>query len=91
MTPVNELLSKLDEITDGIDKTETDHPDGWWETEEGLQFGISVLRELRLLVKEAHRAGQEDMRERAKIVAKAYGPKTLAIAAEIGALEIKGE
>jgi hypothetical protein len=41
----------LDEILSsvllGIDMTETEHPEGWWETSFGAKFGAEKLEELR--------------------------------------------
>ena len=39
----------LDRILVGIDKTETEHPDGWWETSAGAEFGAKKLAELKAL------------------------------------------
>jgi hypothetical protein len=40
-----QLLDKLWQILDGIDRTETDR-DGWWETSTGATFGAGVLRQI---------------------------------------------
>ncbi len=31
----------------GIDKTETESPDGWWETSKGADFGAGILAAIR--------------------------------------------
>lgn len=28
----------------GIDRTQTDSPDGWWETSTGAEFGAGILK-----------------------------------------------
>jgi hypothetical protein len=45
-------LRRLHEIIDGIDKTEVDHPDGWWETQSGASAGHSVKLQLEELIGE---------------------------------------
>jgi len=31
----------------GIDQTETESPDGWWETSTGADFGAGILAAIR--------------------------------------------
>ena len=31
----------------GIDQTETESPDGWWETSTGADFGTGILAAIR--------------------------------------------
>jgi len=38
--------NKIREILKGIDKTESESEDGWWETSEGAEFGRKKLEEL---------------------------------------------
>jgi hypothetical protein len=49
---MNELLIKIEEILKGIDKTEIDAEEGWWETSTGAEFGAERLRQIRALFKE---------------------------------------
>lgn len=34
-------------LLNGIDKDEISHPDGWWETSTGADFGASILQKIR--------------------------------------------
>ena len=43
-------LERLRRIVRGIDKTETESDEGWWETSTGAEFGADVLDELEKLV-----------------------------------------
>jgi hypothetical protein len=47
------LLEKLRAILNGIDHTETDHPEGWWETSTGADFGRERLKLIEQFVREA--------------------------------------
>jgi hypothetical protein len=38
------LMPRILEILDGIDRSEIDHPEGWWETSTGVEFGAERLR-----------------------------------------------
>lgn len=40
------IIEQIKQILDGIDRTETDSPEGWWETSEGAQFGSRKLAEV---------------------------------------------
>lgn len=40
------LREEIDHILRGIDKTETDHPEGWWETSTGAIFGAKKKEEI---------------------------------------------
>lgn len=42
----NQILKLLD----GIDKTESEYENGWWETSAGAEFGASKLKELTELL-----------------------------------------
>ena len=35
------------QLLDGIDKTECDAANGWWETSEGASFGASILKQIK--------------------------------------------
>lgn len=37
---IEKLFERMNEILVGIDTTETDSPDGWWETSTGANFGF---------------------------------------------------
>ena len=34
-------------LLNGIDQTETESPDGWWETSTGADFGAGILAAIR--------------------------------------------
>ena len=40
------LVAGIREILAGIDTTETESSEGWWETSDGAEFGRSKLDEL---------------------------------------------
>jgi len=40
------ITEQLRRILSGIDKTETDSDDGWWETSTGAEFGARKLQEV---------------------------------------------
>ena len=40
------LIDELKAILDGIDKTECESEDGWWETSVGADFGAKKLEEV---------------------------------------------
>ena len=46
------LIDKIKEALKGIDETETDSIDGWWETSTGAKFGAAKLKELLALIAE---------------------------------------
>ena len=46
----NEMIAAIERILRGIDKTETEDVDGWWETSKGAEFGAQKLREIRELI-----------------------------------------
>jgi hypothetical protein len=46
-----DLTYKLRYILQGIDKTESEHPAGWWETSAGASFGSEKLKEIQIIVK----------------------------------------
>ena len=41
-----EVKNKILQILDGIDKTQTEYENGWWETSAGAEFGKNKLEEL---------------------------------------------
>lgn len=43
---VEELKSMICEVLQGIDKTETESEDGWWETSTGAEFGRKKLESI---------------------------------------------
>lgn len=43
------LLEGVKQILDGIDRTELDDEDGWWETFTGADLGAEKLREIEAL------------------------------------------
>lgn len=47
---MNSIIDKIKELLKGIDETETDSVDGWWETSTGAAFGAEKLKELLALV-----------------------------------------
>lgn len=40
------IIEQIKLILYGIDRTETDSPEGWWETSDGAQFGTRKLEEI---------------------------------------------
>lgn len=50
MTP--ELEAKVRELLKGINSTECESEDGWWETSAGADFGEAKLEQLIELLKE---------------------------------------
>lgn len=52
MSRNSELLTKIKTILHGIDSKETSHPDGWWETSSGAEFGAETLRKIEELLEE---------------------------------------
>lgn len=46
----DEALGRLHEITEGIDQTEDEPGDGWWEVSTGAEFGAQKLCELEDLI-----------------------------------------
>ena len=53
----------IDAILIGIDKEETEHPDGWWQTSTGAKFGADKLRELKAALFNNRRQGVATMGE----------------------------
>ena len=45
-----ELLNTIRKILTGIDKTEIEQDNGWWETSYGAEFGEKKLIELIIAV-----------------------------------------
>jgi len=46
----NKPMLSVEKILIGIDKDETEHPDGWWPNSVGAEFGAKKLQELRALL-----------------------------------------
>lgn len=46
-----DLIEQIKELLKGIDETEIDSIDGWWETSDGAKFGTEKLNELLTLVR----------------------------------------
>jgi hypothetical protein len=44
------IVEQIKSILNGIDKTETETENGWWETSCGAEFGSAKLKELLALV-----------------------------------------
>ena len=44
------IEAAIDTVLFGIDKTETEHRSGWWETSVGAEFGATKLRELKATI-----------------------------------------
>jgi hypothetical protein len=47
---MSSVVEQIKELLKGIDETETDSIDGWWETSDGAKFGAEKLKELLALV-----------------------------------------
>lgn len=47
----DQLLSEILYILQGIDKTETEDVDGWWETSAGARFGENVITQIKELLR----------------------------------------
>lgn len=45
----NSLYKEIIDLLEGIDKIETDHDKGWWETSTGADFGSKILIKLKKL------------------------------------------
>lgn len=50
------MIEQIEKILEGIDKTEMEDENGWWETSTGAEFGAQKLEELKKLVREANYA-----------------------------------
>jgi hypothetical protein len=44
------LIEQIKELLKGIDQTESESNDGWWETSTSADFGKEKLKELLALV-----------------------------------------
>lgn len=44
---MQELLEEIEQILLGIDQTEVESEQGWWETSTGVEFGFSKLQAIR--------------------------------------------
>lgn len=47
---LDEIRQELTSILKGIDKTETESDEGWWETSSGAEFGRNKLKEVLNLI-----------------------------------------
>lgn len=47
---MNNLIENIKELLKGIDQTENESNDGWWETDEGAEFGKDKLNMLIELI-----------------------------------------
>lgn len=47
VTPMDKVQEQIAEILAGIDKTECESDNGWWETSTGAEFGIRKLVEIK--------------------------------------------
>jgi len=45
-----ELFDSIKTVLKGIDQTETDTEQGWWETSTGAEFGWRKMEELKELI-----------------------------------------
>lgn len=48
---IKSIFGEIDIILDGIDKDETEHKSGWWETSTGVEFGKKKLVEVKECIK----------------------------------------
>ena len=48
---MNNLIEDIKELLKGIDQTENESDDGWWETSTGAEFGRNRLNMLIELIK----------------------------------------
>lgn len=58
-TLIGQIERFIEDRLKGIDETETDSPDGWWETSTGADFGEGVLSDLRAIIEQAKAEKQE--------------------------------
>lgn len=47
------IEQQLTALLAGIDHNDCDHTDGWWETNEGAEFGAAKLAKAREIAREA--------------------------------------
>jgi hypothetical protein len=52
---LEEIKQELSSILKGIDKTETESDEGWWETSSGAEFGKNKLKEVLNLIDEFYK------------------------------------
>ncbi len=52
MSSIEKLLSRVDVLLDGIDRSEDDPLGGWWQSSDGARVGRIKLRELKDLIRE---------------------------------------
>ena len=51
---MNNLIEDIKELLKGIDQTENESDDGWWETSTGAEFGRNRLNNLIELIKRSN-------------------------------------
>jgi hypothetical protein len=51
---MNNLIEDIKELLKGIDETENESDDGWWETSTGADFGEDKLNKLIELIKRSN-------------------------------------
>ena len=57
----NELITRINILLNGIDQTETDSINGWWETSAGAEFGAMKLAALLELIESDHEAAKQEI------------------------------
>ena len=48
----DKLIKEVKEILKGIDETQTDSEEGWWETSTGAEFGYSKLEDIIVAIED---------------------------------------
>ena len=51
--PVKELTDEIVALLDGIDKTECEYENGWWETSIGAKYGADILEKIKAILRKA--------------------------------------
>ena len=51
---MNKLIEDIKELLKGIDQTENESDDGWWETSTGAEFGRNRLNTLIELIERSN-------------------------------------
>ena len=51
---MNNLIEDIKELLKGIDQTENESDDGWWETSTGAEFGRNRMNMLIELIKRSN-------------------------------------
>lgn len=52
-------MERICSLLNGIDKTELQDRDGWWETNAGADFGARILNDIRALPEEPAEQGEK--------------------------------